>query len=288
MAFREKLKDLLFSWRSDSERDGSQHEIVRRYPLVDPAKIGYAMLLGSDHLVNDDSHLQSVTVDLTEMDKSLRSCGIHVSSLSQVNNHIVKFDRAVYGSAMTNVRSMAEHQLDYGFFLFYYSGHGSHHGILTADGDCIQYSEIVRDFGLILSSSGMPRVFVFDCCRKVVNVNQPITRDLLEQEVEPGLLTDTIMCFSTLDSKPSWGIKKGGSFFTREFATALRLYHQTLPLTEIIVQASGRARGRMCTALKNSSEKLQSDVILSQPVFYSFLSAMLLLTPTHKSFLTSK
>ena len=280
MAFTTRLKDL-FLGKGDAERDGFQQE-VRRYRLVDPNKIGYAVLLGSDRLPNDDSPLQSVGVDLREMDNSLTNCRLYVSKPTLANNQLVEFDREVYESVLADVQAIKE----YGCFVFYYSGHGNHHGVLTVDGECIHYSHIVRDFGRLLL--GTPRVFVFDCCRKDDADDQEITRDLLEQKVDSSLLADTLVCFSTLDFNPSWGIKKTGSFFTTELAAALNLFHQKLPLSEILVQASGRARGRMCSALGNSSNQQQSKIILSQPVFYSFLSATLLLTTSHKSYSTSK
>ena len=278
-----------FLGRGDIERDGPGGK-VSRYPLLD--KVGYAVLLGSDQHPGQEHEppLGSVLQDLKMMEKSLKSCGFLVSNQSLVSEEVVKFDRTKYESVVGGINFLELEQ--YSCFLFYYTGHGCHEGVLTADNELIRYSEIVKKFGEPLHNMHKPRVFIFDCCRKHrINVifDMEDTRGLLEQEVSSDLLSDTIVCFSTLDFTPAWGIKGSkstdtGSIFTKEFAQALRRFRKCLPLTEIFIQACGRARGQVCTLLKrlhsltNENDEKLVIRVLSQPVHYSYLNAMLLLT----------
>ena len=284
-----------FLGRGDTERDGPGDK-VSRYPLLDPKKVGYAVLLGSDQHPDNiykppgqehEPPLGSVLQDLKMMEKSLKGCGFLVSNQSLVSEGVVKFDRTKYESVVGGINFLELEQ--YSCFLFYYTGHGCHEGVLTADNELIRYSEIVKKFGEPLHNMHKPRVFIFDCCRKHrINVifDMEDTRGLLEQEVSSDLLSDTIVCFSTLDFTPAWGTKGDkptdtGSIFTKEFARALTRFCKCLPLTEIFIQACGRARGQMCTLLKRFHSQTNDKLVirvLSQPVHYSYLNAMLLLT----------
>ena len=267
------------------EKDsGGSTNNLKRYAIVDEKKVCFAVLLGSDQLPGKEP-LKSVPEDLKLMENTLKDCQFQVTNRSLVEGEVAKFERGHLDGILNDLASVPE-LADYSCYLFYYSGHGCHDGILTATRECITFSEIVVGVGKLLKESHKPRIFIFDCCRSDC-CNLQLNHDSLLSSLEDAgnYVSDSIICFSTLDLQSSWGTKSG-SAFTLEFAQALEQFHKLLPITEIIAQASGRARGRFSSRyvpklLKEMVENKECSKMvenLPQPVYYSHLNAILLLT----------
>lgn len=256
---------------SFSEKDSGDSSKMKRYYLSDPSKICYAVLLGDNHSPDGKTKLKSVRNDLILMEETFNECGVYAMRAFKE----LTFDRSEYEALCEQLVGMESKLAGYSCYLFYYSGHGNHEGILVGQNEVIRYSDIVDRVGMLMKGSKKPRIFIFDCCREKC-CNLVIEGSDLKERIShkpQEYLPDTLVCFSTLDYSTALGTQKG-SAFTIEFCEALKRFRQYLPLPEIITQASGRARALI------SRQYLENNQIkdLPQPACYNFLNAALFLS----------
>ena len=238
---------------------------IMRYLITPP--LGYALLLGSSRYSTREGQLKCVETDLAVVQAVLRDSGWQVDSPYGCN--------AEKQGCEEKIRELGQANLEkYSCFLFYFSGHGSHEGMLfQPDGGVIPYKHVVDSVLALEDLRGKPKILIFDCCRTdcgstdCSSSENKAVKSLGEHFA--AKYHDTIVCFACTANTTSMALGDDGSIFTRNFASKLDQFGKVMSFVELLTQAMGETF--IMTRYRFGSEEAQ------QPISYSGLNSQLLL-----------
>lgn len=144
-----------------SDHQDSRFKLDKPYTLT-KGKEGYVVLLGNELSLATSDDEETVGRKLSHMEDTFSSLGFHVMAPFQ-NVHKATFTKEEFKRIclMHFDRDMLQHLSGYSSFFVHYCGLGNEHGIVTKDGSCIQYVEIIKS--VVTHTNGKPTVFIFDC-----------------------------------------------------------------------------------------------------------------------------
>ena len=245
--------------------DPAKRGHIMRYLITPP--LGYALLLGSSRYSTREGRLKCVETDLAVVQAVLRDGGWQVDSPYGCN--------AEKQGCEEKIRELGQANLEqYSCFLFYFSGHGSHEGMLfQPDGGVIPYKHVVDSVLALEDLRGKPKILIFDCCRTdcgstdCSSSENKAVKSLGEHFA--AKYHDTIVCFACTANTTSMALGDDGSIFTRNFASKLDQFGKVMSFVELLTQAMGETF--IMTRYRFGSEEAQ------QPISYSGLNSQLLL-----------
>jgi hypothetical protein len=250
------LGHLMNHERSYFDRTGH----IMRYLITPP--LGYALLLGSSRYSTREGQLKCVETDLAVVEAVLRDSGWQVDSPYGCN--------AEKQGCEKKIRELGQADLEqYSCFLFYFSGHGSHEGMLfQPDGGVIPYKHVVDSVIALEDLWGKPKILIFDCCRTDCGSSENKAVKSLGEQFAANY-HDTIVCFACTANMTSIALGESGSIFTQNFASKLDQFGREMSFVELLTQAMGETF--IMTRYRFGPEEAQ------QPISYSGLNSQLLL-----------
>jgi hypothetical protein len=253
------LGHLMNHERSYFDRTGH----IMRYLITPP--LGYALLLGSSRYSTREGQLKCVETDLAVVEAVLRDSGWQVDSPYGCN--------AEKQGCEKKIRELGQADLEqYSCFLFYFSGHGSHEGMLfQPDGGVIPYKHVVDSVIALEDLWGKPKILIFDCCRTDCGSSENKAVKSLGEQFAANY-HDTIVCFACTANMTSIALGESGSIFTQNFASKLDQFGREMSFVELLTQAMGETF--IMTRYRFGPEEAQ------QPISYSGLNSQLLLKET--------
>ena len=251
--------DLLMNHDMKYRYQGKSGHIMR-YLITRP--FGYALLLGSSRYKTSEGPLKCVETDLAAMEVVLRDSGWDMDAPYGCNAEKEGYEEKIQELRQANLEK-------YSCFLFYFSGHGSHEGMLfQPDGGVVAYKNVIDDVIALEHFRGKPKILIFDCCRTECGGSESNAVKSLGEKFA-SKYHDTIVCFACTDNTTSMALGDAGSIFTQNFVMKLDEFGRELSFVDLLTQAKGETY--MMTKSRFGPDKAQ------QPVSYSGLNSQLLL-----------
>jgi len=230
------------------------------YDVKEP--VGCGFLVGCRGRSCERPLTDAVFKDVRTMDWALKKTGEWMTKCLDKDGDLLK--KQSFYRELNDVRLVG---LDkYSVFLFYFSGHGNHKGVLLDDNNVVAYEDIVNRVSKLKELENKPKVFVFDTCRnEILNVNVRVPKGIRSDILPP----DCLICFATTCS--SFMDKSEGSFYTLALAHSLRSFGQRYMLHEVVTYAAhiSREYGKVILNRKDVDQL---------PMFLSSLNKLLILS----------
>ena len=210
-------------------QEAEKTRYIMRYLMARP--LGYALLLGSSSYNASEEPLKCVQRDLWVMREVLRESGWEVDSPLDCST-----TRESYENRLGQLKQMNLEK--YSCFLFYYSGHGSHKGMLFPPNRAVvTYKEVIDDVFALEHLQGKPKILVFDCCRTDHQSGEEPLGSLRQHFA--STYHDMIVCFACAANAASMALGPAGSIFTQNFAKKLQEFGREMTFEDLLTQAKG-------------------------------------------------